>query len=335
MTSSVVVVRGGTRSEGRLHTRLGSLGTPDREGSRALSASTHGGVAGEILQPSEGSSSADHGPVDPNAIYALGHSSAESARLQRQADELAPDSADLLDGVGLRAGDSAIDLGCGPRGVIELLAERVSPGGRVVGLDGDPAHVAMASELVVDRALAGVELICADARHSGLEPGSFDLAHARTLLVTLPDPGEVLAEMVRLVRPGGWVAGMEPDTGVAICYPPHPAFDRLCQIFTIAFSRNGADPHIGRRMAELYRHAGLTEITVEARAGVYPVGHSRRTIRADLVRSMRPQILELRLADERELDDIDAAVRKHFDDPDTVVMAHLMFLARGRKPVHA
>jgi hypothetical protein len=88
-------------------------------------------------------------------------------------------------------------------------------------------------------------------------------------------------------------------------------------------------------MAELYRRAGLEEITVEARAGVYPVGHSRRTIRADLVRSMRPQILELGLADERELDDVDASVRKHFDDPDTVVMAHLMFLAQGRKPVHA
>jgi hypothetical protein len=30
--------------------------------------------------------------------------------------------------------------------------------------------------------------------------------HARTLLVTIPEPAEVLAEMVRLARPGGWVA---------------------------------------------------------------------------------------------------------------------------------
>ncbi|MGO9820558.1 MAG: hypothetical protein ACLPTJ_07895 [Solirubrobacteraceae bacterium] len=57
----------------------------------------------------------------------------------------------------------------------------------------------------------------------------------------MPQPAEVLAEMVRLARPGGWVAGLEPDTEVAICYPPHPAFDRLCEIFTVAFSRNSAD----------------------------------------------------------------------------------------------
>lgn len=291
---------------------------------------------GDARPPSVGDTpSAGEADVDPNAVYALGSSGSESARLERQADELAPDSAALLDRVGLRPGDRAIDLGCGPRGIIELLSERVSPGGRVVGLDGDPAHVAMASELVVKRALSDVEIVSADARHTGLQSGSFDLVHARTLLVTLPEPAEVLTEMVRLARPGGWVAGLEPDTEAAICYPPHPAFYRLCEIFTVAFTRNGADPHIGRRMAELYQQAGLEDVTVEARAGVYPAGHSRRTIRADLVRAMRPQILELGLADERELDELDRAARKHFENPDTVIMPSLMFLAWGRKPAAA
>ena len=269
---------------------------------------------------------------DPNAVYALGSGGGESARLQRQAEELAPDSAVLLDGVGLRSGDSAIDLGCGPRGVIDLLAERVAPGRRVVGLDADPAHVAMASAFVASQGLSDVEVVCGDARHTGLESGSFDLVHARTLLITVPQPAAVLEEMVRLARPGGWVAGLEPDTEAAICYPPHAAFDRLCEIFTVAFSRNGADPHFGRRMAELYRQAGLEDVTVEVRAGVYPAGHSRRTIRADLVRSMRPQIVEMGLADQQELEELDTAARKHFENPDVLVMPGLYFLARGRKP---
>jgi ubiquinone/menaquinone biosynthesis C-methylase UbiE len=269
---------------------------------------------------------------DPNAVYALGRSGGESARLLRQAEELLPDSTALLDRVGLRPGDSAIDLGCGPRGVLDLMAERVAPGGRVVGLDADAAHVAMASEFVASRGLSDVEIVRGDARHTGLESDSFDLVHGRTLLITVPQPAEVLREMVRLARPGGWVAGLEPDTQNAICYPPHPAFDRLCEIFTTAFSRNGADPHFGRRMAALYRQAGLDNVTVEARAGVYPAGHSRRTIRADLVRSMRPQIIELGLADEQELDELDAAARQHFEDPDVLVMPSLTFLAWGRKP---
>ena len=226
-------------------------------------------------------------------------------------------------------------LAADPAGSSICWPRRVAPGGRVVGLDADPAHVAMASEFVASRGLSDVEVVCGDARHTGLESGSFDLVNARTLLITVPQPAEVLGEMVRLARPGGWVAGLEPDTEAAICYPPHPAFDRLCEIFTIAFSRNGADPHFGRRLAELYRQAGLTDITVEVRAGVYPAGHSRRTIRADLVRSMRPQIIQMGLADQRELDELDTAARKHFEDPEVLVMPALHFLAWGRKRASA
>lgn len=294
-----------------------------------MSESELAAVAGErSLETPSSAATAD----DPNAVYALGSSIGESARLQRQAEELAADSAALLDRVGLRPGDSAIDLGCGPRGVIDLLAERTAPGGRVVGLDADAAHVAMASQFVASRGLSGVEVMRGDARHTGLELSSFDLVHARTLLVTVPQPAEVLREMVRLTRPGGWVAGLEPDTEAGICYPAHPAYDRLCEIFTAAFRRNGANPHFGRRMAELYREAGLEQVTVEARAGVYPHGHSRRTIRADLVRSMHSEIIEMGLSDQKELNELDTAARKHLENPDVLVMPALNFLAWGRKP---
>jgi ubiquinone/menaquinone biosynthesis C-methylase UbiE len=269
---------------------------------------------------------------DANAIYALGSSQGESARLQRQADELAPDSAALLDRVGLRPGQSAIDLGCGPRGILNLLAGRVSPGGRVVGLDADPAHTAMAAKFVSDQALTEVEIVTADARHTGLPSASFDLAHARTLLINLPDPAPVVAEMLRLARPGGWVAAAEPDTEHALCYPPSRAFDRICEIFPVVFSRNGADPAIGRRVPELFRQAGLAEVRAESRTQMYPPGNSRRTVRLDLVRAMRPQIVEMGLASAAELDELDAAARPHLEDPRTVVMSGLLFLVWGRKP---
>jgi ubiquinone/menaquinone biosynthesis C-methylase UbiE len=265
-------------------------------------------------------------------VYALGRDPAESARLRRQSDELRVDSAALLDRVGLRPGQSAIDLGCGPSGILELLSERVSPGGRVVGLDADPAHAAMARQFATERQLSGVEIMIADARHTGLPSRSFDLVHTRTVLVTVPEPAEVLAEMARLARPGGWIASLEPDTEYSLCYPAHPAWTRICDIFHAAFSRNNADLLIGRRLTELYRAAGLADIGVEARAGVYRASDSRRAVRPDLVRSMRPVILDMGLADERELDEIDRAVREHLDDPRTLVIPHLTFLVWGRKP---
>jgi ubiquinone/menaquinone biosynthesis C-methylase UbiE len=285
---------------------------------------------GESLRPAAGVTG-----QDPTAVYPLGSSLGESARLQRQAEELAADSAALLDRVGLQPGQSAIDLGCGPRGILDMLAGRVSPAGRVVGLDADPAHTAMAAEFAAARGLSGVEIITADARSTGLPAGSFDLVHARTLLVNLAEPAEVAAEMMRLARPGGWVASMEPDTEHALCYPPHPAFDRLRDIFTVAFRRNGADPWIGRRVPELFRRAGLEDVQVEARVQMYPPGNSRRTVRLDLVRAMRPQVVQMGLATAAELDELDAAARPHLQDPRTVVMSGLLFLTWGRKPNRA
>jgi ubiquinone/menaquinone biosynthesis C-methylase UbiE len=269
---------------------------------------------------------------DANAVYALGSSLGESARLQRQAEELAADSAALLDRVVLRPGHSAIDLGCGTHGILDLLAERVAPAGQVVGLDADPAHAAMAAEFAASQGLSGVEIITADARNTGLPPGSFDLVHARTLLVNVPEPAEVLAEMVRLAKPGGWVASLEPDGECSFCYPAHPGYTRIWELFRAAFGRHGADLLVGRRLAELYRQAGLRDIGIEARAGVYRPGDSRRMVGADLVRSMHPVIVGLGLADQEELHALDLAVRAHLDDPRTLVMPHLSFLAWGRKP---
>jgi SAM-dependent methyltransferase len=262
----------------------------------------------------------------------LGSNPDESDRLRRQADELAPDSSALLDRVALAQGQSAIDLGCGPQGVLDLLADRVEPGGRVVGLDADPLHTAMAAEFVAERALQGVEIITEDARHTGLPSGTFDLVHARTLLINVPDPGEVAAEMVRLAKPAGWVASMEPDTEHTLCYPPNEAVDRIFEIFPVVFSRNGADPRMGRRVPELLRDAGLEDVGFEVRTQAYPPGNTRRTVKLDLVRSMRPHILELGLATTEQLDAWDASARDHLEDPRTVIMSGLFFLTWGRKP---
>jgi ubiquinone/menaquinone biosynthesis C-methylase UbiE len=265
-------------------------------------------------------------------VYSLGTSPAERDRLRRQSAELRDHSALLLDRVGVAEGWQAIDLGCGPSGILDLLAERVGPSGHVVGLDYETANVALAREFAAERGLANVEVIQGDAHRTGFPSASYDLVHARTLLINIPDPAAVVAEMVRLIRPGGWVAVLEPDGGGSVCHPAHPAWDRLTQIFFSAQEVDGADTFIGRRLPELFRQAGLVDIGVEAKADIYPAGNSRRTIRADLVRSMRPKILAAGIASERELDEVDHAVREHLSDPRTLMLPHLLFLTWGRKP---
>jgi SAM-dependent methyltransferase len=272
---------------------------------------------------------------DAAGVYALGADTDEAARLRRQSAELQPEARALLarlGELGLRPGQTALDLGCGPRGVLDLLADAVGPAGRAVGLDADPAHVAAARQYAFSQGLANVEVLAGDARHTGLPAASFDLVHTRTLLVTIPEPAEVVTEMVRLAKPGGLVASQEADAELSICYPPLPEWDRLLALFRASFPRAGADMRLGRRLPELFREAGLTDVGAAVYASTYPPGHSRRTVIADLVRSLHPVILGLGLAGERELADVDAAVRAHLADPRTLIMPHLLVTAWGRKP---
>lgn len=99
-----------------------------------------------------------------------------------------------------------------------------------MGLDINPIHVAEARALASERGLANVEIVEADARRTGLPGGRFDLVYERLLLVNVPEPEQVVAEMVRLARPGAWVACEEVDGAARICHPRHPAWERMTEV---------------------------------------------------------------------------------------------------------
>jgi hypothetical protein len=83
----------------------------------------------------------------------------------------------------------------------------------------------------------------------------------------------------------------------------------------------------------MYRLAGLQDVGFRVYADGHPVGHRRRMIVPDLVRSLRPKIIAAGLITERELDELDAAARAHIEDPATVLAPMLYVTVWGREPV--
>jgi SAM-dependent methyltransferase len=268
------------------------------------------------------------------AVYTIGSNAAERDRLHSQSDELREHTVALLERVGIQPGWKVLEMACGPRGVLELLAQHVGATGAVTGLDINPVHVAQARQHATSLDLRNVSVVEADARRSTLPTGSFDLVYARLILINIPDPENVVAEMVRLVRPGGWIACEEADGGAMLCQPPHPAYTRLTNTLKMLYSHDGADLLVGRRLHQLLDAAGVLDIGVEARADVPPAGHPRRTVILDILRAMRSKITEQGLLSAAELDRLDRDARAHLADPHTMIMPHLSFMAWGRKPEH-
>ena len=232
----------------------------------------------------------------------------------------------------MSAGARVVEIGCGPHGCLDLLAERVGPSGSVVGVERNQDTVDLARKLMNERSLTNVEVLCRDARFTELPRAAFDLATARLVLITVPEPQQIIAEAVALVRPGGWIAFHETDYMTHVCDPPSDASKRLLKLVVRYLEKNGIDQFIGRKLPRLLREAGLEDVRVNPLIHVFPPGHGRRSILLDFAENLSERILAQKLTGERELTDLKRAVRRHLDDPGTLVVSNLFFQSWGRKP---
>lgn len=105
----------------------------------------------------------------------------------------------------LEPGLEVLDLGCGLGGITQGLAERVLPG-RVTAIDRDPQIIAQASRLAEGRELTNARFTTAEADRLPFAEASFDLVFAHAVFEHLDRPLAVLAEIRRVLRPGGTIA---------------------------------------------------------------------------------------------------------------------------------
>jgi arsenite methyltransferase len=152
-----------------------------------------------------------------------------------------------------RAGDQILDVGCGSGNFCRVLVPLVAPDGSVTGIDSTPAAVALATRLSATDDTAGLAFSRADGHDLPFPDASFDAAACISVLEFCQDPGRVLVEIRRVLRPGGrlLVANADEDTRV---FNGH---DReLGRQLARAIADRGLDPWIGRRLAPLLTTAG-------------------------------------------------------------------------------
>lgn len=95
-----------------------------------------------------------------------------------------------------------LDVACGPGVISRAMAPKV---GSVLGVDLTPAMIGEAGRRTGEEGLENVSFALGDVTGLDLADDSFDGAITRLSLHHIPAPARVLAEMARVVRPGGWV----------------------------------------------------------------------------------------------------------------------------------
>jgi ubiquinone/menaquinone biosynthesis C-methylase UbiE len=131
----------------------------------------------------------------------------------------------LLDAVHAEAGDTLVDLACGPGHLLDVATRR---GVRAVGVDASPTMLELAR-----RTAPAAAIRWGDVQHLTFADASFDAATAAFVLMHVADPERVVAEAARVLRPGGRL-------GVAVWDDPVKA--RLLGWLLDAIDEVGAEP---------------------------------------------------------------------------------------------
>ena len=107
---------------------------------------------------------------------------------------------------------------------------------------------------------------------------------------------------------------------------------RLLQVLNAYREMNGIDQSIGLRVPRMLRESGLADVRVNPFIHAYPLAHPRRMLFLEFVENVRQRILDKDLIGEVELNELSSALRRHLEDPGTLVVSSLFVQAWGRLP---
>ncbi|GAA1952277.1 methyltransferase domain-containing protein [Kitasatospora viridis] len=153
-----------------------------------------------------------------------------------------------------RPGERALDVGAGTGSETQVLAAAVAPGGSALGIEPN-AGLREVAERRAAEAGSSAGFRDGDALALPLGDGEADLVRCERVLQHLTDPARAVAEIARVLRPGGRVALLDTDWHTLLLHPVEPAVGAALATVTRA---TAATPDAGRRLTQWLTGAGLT-----------------------------------------------------------------------------
>ena len=202
---------------------------------------------------------------------------AEARRIDRA--YLTPDIARqrmrTLEALQLGPGEAVLDVGCGTGLLTREMAALVGPAGRVAGVDASTDMLARARQRCADLPQVGFAEAGAEALPEA--GASFDAAACVQVLLYVPDVAAALAEMRRVLKPGGRVVIVETDwRGTVLGCADDPLTRRVLAGWDAAVP----SPNLPVRLIPLLRELGFAAVRVEP----FPIVNTSRagTISEDM-----------------------------------------------------
>lgn len=241
--------------------------------------------------------------------YVLGNSSEEYKRLRMQALAWEEATKRVLEKVGVKSGDTCLDVGSGPGEVMRLLREMAGAEGHVTGVDKDgiigrEALAALTSAYGSNLAFHEVD-VASDASIPG---APFDIVFGRFVLFHQRDQDTFLRKLWSITKPGGALVIVDADIPAPFSVWPEwavPIRDFGQQTLQAA----GLDLETGRKMPERFVTTGIGEPDGLDASTLLFKAHAIADFMITVTTSLLPAALQMGLTTQSQFDEMTSEVR--------------------------
>ena len=191
--------------------------------------------------------------------YTMGYSEEFQKLLRRR--NAATSAAHLL--AHLKSGLRVLDLGCGPGTISIGLAQAIAPG-ELDGIDMEASQIQMARAAAAAGGHGNATFHTGDVTALPFDNDSFDVAHFHAVLMHVPDTRAVLAEALRVVKPGGIIAAREMIGDATFTAPEVDDLAGAMATFLKLLEANGGHPQMGKHLRHVLIEAGFSDVRASA-----------------------------------------------------------------------
>lgn len=224
----------------------------------------------------------------------------------------------------LKPGMRMLDCGCGPGTLTAGFAQCVAPG-ETIGIDREAAQFAETAKAAADEHISNLRFETGDIYALPFADESFDVVFASAVLGSLGEPSRVVAEMARVLKPGGIMALKEFDHGGDIIWPQSPLLAQSTEFYHGLRKHNGHAEDCGRKLRGLITEAGCDVHYLRA---LFDQQSTTDDLRAYIARNnylideiLGPQYIELGWCSREDLQAQAAAWVEFADDPAAIFLA--------------
>lgn len=198
------------------------------------------------------------------------------------------------DGLAVRPGERAVDIGAGTGSEVQVLAAAVGPDGEALGVEPNAGLRAVAEQRAAEAGSAA-RFVDGDALALPLGDAEVDVVWCERVFQHLAEPERAAAEIARVLRPGGRVALLDTDWATTVLHPGEPTVVAALADCALAAAAN---PYAGRRLLGDLAAAGLVVDDIGSQALI----QDHRAVTWPLVRMLGEAALrrELITAEQRD-----------------------------------